>query len=62
MKKILNSVDNFRLRQRIAELVAAGMSRPAAETRARSEIGKSRAAIKRGDWLDSITTRDAEPR
>jgi hypothetical protein len=61
MKKILNSVDNFRFRRRVAELVAAGMSRPAAEVRARSEIGKSRAAIKRGDWSDNITTRGREP-
>jgi hypothetical protein len=57
MKKILNSVDNFRFHRRVAALVAAGMSRPVAETRARYEIGKSRAAINRGDWSDNITTR-----
>jgi hypothetical protein len=57
MKKILNSVDDFRFRRRVAELIAAGMSRPAAERRARSEIGKTRAAIKRGNWTDKIMTR-----
>jgi hypothetical protein len=57
MKKVLNSIDNFRFRRRVAELVTAGMTQAAAETRARYQIGKSRAAIKRGDWSDTITTR-----
>jgi hypothetical protein len=60
--KIMNSVDNFRFRRRVAELVTEGMSRPMAEARARSEIGRTRAQIKRsesalGDWSDKITTR-----
>jgi hypothetical protein len=60
--KLFSSVDNLRLRRRIAELLAAGMSRPAAERRARCDIGRDRARIIKGatgDWRDTIMTRGA---
>jgi hypothetical protein len=55
--RILNSVDYFRFKRRVAELVAAGMSKPMAEKRARFQIDKGRARINRGDWSDNITNR-----
>ena len=62
MVRIPSSLDFWRMKRRVAELVAAGASRPAAERRARAEIRKAKAQLKDpsvlGDWRANHLTRE----
>ncbi len=63
MPAFQNSIDQIRLRRRVEKLAAEAMGEPHAERRARAEIGRARAQIKRNEavmdvWADKIMTRN----